>query len=1381
MKEDYTVKSEILERRLELEKTISKIFSRFVGVFNIDDAINHALADMGFLSGADRAYLFLFSKDQKIMDNTHEWCAEGVTPLINNLQNISYEMYRWWMNKLRKGEVIQIDDVSKLPEEAEAERIAFESQNIKSVLAFPIYVGGELSGYIGFDNVTKTGQWNYDDFALLRTSSEIIGRALERKRTEEELREGWEKYRILFEESNDAIFIADIETGSILDANRAAERLLGIPQKEIIGMHQAQLHPQGKVQYYQEKFRKHIEAGRIVDFNAEVIRSDGSIVPVSISASVMMFKGRKLLQGIFRDITNLRRTEEELQKYGEQLEDQVQESIAELVNANKQLRVEIAERKRAEKALEESEKRYRELVDLLPQTVFETDEKANIIFANRRGFDSFGYTQEDFDKGLSALQMLITEDRKRANENILRVLKGEQLGVNEYTALRKDGSTFPVIIHSSPIMRENKTAGLRGIIIDITERKRAEEELRMSEERYRGLFEDSPISLWEEDFSKVKAYIDDLRDSGVKDFRIYFENHPSAVAHCASMVKVVDINKSTLELYQAGSKEELLSDLKQFFGKKSLDMFKEELMALAEGKTIFESESTIKTMRGERKHVQLKWSIAPGYEKTWSKVFVSVIDMTERKRMEEALRESEEKYRTLIETSPDPIVLTDMNSKILMVNQQALKLHGYDTEEELVGKNGFDFIAPEDHQRAIEIMRQIFEKGYMRNVEYKLVKKDGTIFSAETSASLILDAQGNPKAIVGMSRDITERKSMEEALKKTEHEKALILESIAEHVVYQDTECKIIWTNRAAGESVGLAPDKLVGRYCYEVWQQRSEPCEGCPIVKTFKTGRSEEGEMTTPDGRVWFIRAYPARDENGNLIGAVEVTLEITERKRAEEALRESEAKYSALVESSKDGIVILQDGVIKFINTSSLELVGYTPEVLIGANFLDFIAPNYRELVLERYTDRMVGKEVPSMYEIEILMKDGTTLPVELNAVRINFQGKPADMAFIRNITERKRMEKELKEYAERLEEIVEDRTRELMESEEKFRTILASSPDAITVTDLYGNVVECNQATLDVHGFSSKEEVIGQSAFEYIAEKDKERAAENLVKTLEEGSLKNVEYTLRTKDGREFPAELSASVMRDASGNPVGFVGITKDITERKLMEEALLRSERLATIGEVATMVGHDLRNPLTGIAGAVFYLKKKLGSEIDEKTREMLELIEKDIDYSNKIINDLLEYSKEVQLEFTETNPRKILNDALSLVEIPEKICLVNLTTEDARLNVDVQKMERVFTNIIKNSIDAMPRDGELKITSKIIDGKVKIVFTDTGLGIRKDIMDKIGTPLFTTKAKGLGVGLAICKRIVEAHGGSILVESMIGKGTTITVTLPIKTKIKGET
>jgi PAS domain S-box-containing protein len=233
------------------------------------------------------------------------------------------------------------------------------------------------------------------------------------------------------------------------------------------------------------------------------------------------------------------------------------------------------------------------------------------------------------------------------------------------------------------------------------------------------------------------------------------------------------------------------------------------------------------------------------------------------------------------------------------------------------------------------------------------------------------------------------------------------------------------------------------------------------------------------------------------------------------------------------------------------------------------------------------------------------------------------------------------------------------------------------------------------------------------------------------------------------------------------------------ELRKSQEQLLKAQRLAAIGELASMVGHDLRNPLTGIAGATYYLKSRLGSKVDKKAREMLDLIERDIEYSNKIVNDLLEYSKELRLDLAGTSPKLIMKEALSLVRIPQNIRVVNSTQSRPRINVDAQKITRVFVNIIKNAIDAMPRGGKLTISSKKANGHLEIAFADTGMGMSENVLRKLWTPLFTTKAKGMGLGLPICRRIVKAHRGSISVKTELHKGTVFTVNIPVKPELEG--
>jgi PAS domain S-box-containing protein len=228
------------------------------------------------------------------------------------------------------------------------------------------------------------------------------------------------------------------------------------------------------------------------------------------------------------------------------------------------------------------------------------------------------------------------------------------------------------------------------------------------------------------------------------------------------------------------------------------------------------------------------------------------------------------------------------------------------------------------------------------------------------------------------------------------------------------------------------------------------------------------------------------------------------------------------------------------------------------------------------------------------------------------------------------------------------------------------------------------------------------------------------------------------------------------------------------ELKESQGQLLKAQRLAVIGELAGMVGHDLRNPLTSIAGAAYYLRKRSVSKTTSRMTEMLELIEKNIAYSNKIINDLLDYSREIKLDLTESDPKSIIQETLMLVEIPKRVRLVNLTENKPRMKADIEKLQRAFVNIVKNAVDAMPKSGTLTIECKRLNDNLEFAFSDTGSGMSEETLKQLWTPLFTTKAKGMGFGLPICKRVIEAHGGSISARSKLRKGTTFTVTLPIE-------
>lgn len=249
------------------------------------------------------------------------------------------------------------------------------------------------------------------------------------------------------------------------------------------------------------------------------------------------------------------------------------------------------------------------------------------------------------------------------------------------------------------------------------------------------------------------------------------------------------------------------------------------------------------------------------------------------------------------------------------------------------------------------------------------------------------------------------------------------------------------------------------------------------------------------------------------------------------------------------------------------------------------------------------------------------------------------------------------------------------------------------------------------------------------------------------------------------------------RESSANSISRFGSDETSILAEAIKDAI--SQRLAAIEELAGMVGHDLRNPLAGINGAVYYLRTRYESKMDAKGKEMLKIIEDNIAYSDKIVNDLLEYSRRIKLECVDTSAKTLIKESLSIVNIPKNIELNDLTEDATELTVDADKMKRVVVNLIKNAVEAMPQGGSLTIRSMKIGNGVKLILTDTGNGMARETLNKIGSPLFTTKAKGMGFGLSISKRLIEAHGGSISFESIPGKGTTVTIFIP--TRVKAET
>jgi PAS domain S-box-containing protein len=367
------------------------------------------------------------------------------------------------------------------------------------------------------------------------------------------------------------------------------------------------------------------------------------------------------------------------------------------------------------------------------------------------------------------------------------------------------------------------------------------------------------------------------------------------------------------------------------------------------------------------------------------------------------------------------------------------------------------------------------------------------------------------------------------------------------------------------------------------------------------------------------------------------------------------------------------------------------------------------------------------------------------------------------------------ELEHHTYTLEQTVAERTKALVENRKQIESILQASPDAIVVMDLNGIFTECNTRVVEISGFN-REDILGKSALGFIVPHYRTEYIEKYRPLVRKHSGVVRFESCFIKKGGEYPTEYSISTIRNERDEPVGYVGVITDLSEKKKLERTLLRSQRLAAIGEFASMVGHDMRNPLAAIRNADFYMTRKCAQCNKPEVTTMLDIIDKAIVHANNIINNLLEYSKEIQLDITPTSPKALLEKTIPIVAFPSSIQLVDFTT-DTQFKVDKIKVIHVYINLIKNAIDAMPTGGTLTIKSWIERDLVSISFTDTGQGIRAETLTRVFSPLFTTKAQGMGFGLSISKRIVEAHGGKISVESKLGEGTTFTVTFPLEPHI----
>ncbi len=592
-----------------------------------------------------------------------------------------------------------------------------------------------------------------------------------------------------------------------------------------------------------------------------------------------------------------------------------------------------------------------------------------------------------------------------------------------------------------------------------------------------------------------------------------------------------------------------------------------------------------------------------------------------------------------------------------------------------------------------------------------------------------------------------------------------ILDSLKEHVVHQDKGHRILWLNRAAYESVGMTFDEVVGRFCYEIWANRSDPCPGCPVSEAIETGQVRSGERSTPDGREWSVAGYPLKDDKGDVIGAVEVTLDITDRVRVESALRQSEEKYRSLIETLNEGIAITEDHVFTFVNRRLCEMLGCSREELLGRPVLDFVAEESREL-MKRERD----KRREDQYEVVWIAGDGRRVHTLISPKRLydSSGARIGSFAAITDISLLKQVEEALRE------------------SEERYRSLVELAPVPIFVYR-DGRFVYVNPMAVTLHGAESPEDLIGRRLMDFVHPDFAEVLRQTIIKA-RTSEVRKTELKIVRLDGEVIDIRttgLNVTYM----GEPAHLV-ICMDITDlKKAEEEVRKKNEELETAmrikNDFMSMISHELRSPLVPIMGYAELLVSGSLGEIPPEAIEPLNAIRDRADDLARLIDDLLLLSRaergKLKLDLNPIPVGDQIKDIIVEYESMRQIKPVSIkwTGEDFKILADQTRFHQVLRNLIENAIKYSGDSVEISISTNATKGRGRITVTDNGLGISGEHLPHVFDRFYqvengdTRSHGGTGLGLAIIRELVKLMGGSVTVESEAGKGSVFTVVLPL--------
>lgn len=728
-----------------------------------------------------------------------------------------------------------------------------------------------------------------------------------------------------------------------------------------------------------------------------------------------------------------------------------------------------------------------------------------------------------------------------------------------------------------------------------------------------------------------------------------------------------------------------------------------------------------------------------------------------RRASEQSARENEERFRAIVDTSPECVKLVSRDGTLLQMNSAGLALVEADSGDSVIGNNIYQVIAPEDRERFRAFNERVCD-GERGSLEFEIVGLKGTRRKMETHAAPFRTADGATVQLA-ITRDVTERSRAEEALRLSERKFRDFVETASVALHFVGPEGTIQWANQAELDMLGYAAEEYLGHHIAEF---HVDPPTIDDILGRLCRGeklRDYEARLRAKDGSIRHVAIDSSvLFENGKFIHTRCFTRDITQRKRAEQALRESEQRFRVITDASP--IMVWMSGTDKlcyYFNKGWLDFVGRTLEQEAGNGWAENVHPDDFERCLRIYVTNFDARQP---FEMEYRLKHHSgqyRWIIDRGVPRYSADGTfEGYVGGCLDIHEQK----------------------QAAETRQRLAAIVDSADDAIIGKTLDGIVTSWNHGAEVIFGYTAAE-MIGQSILKIIPP-ELQRDEARILQTIARGErIKHFETVRVAKDGRPLDVSLTISPVVDDSGRVIGAAKISRDITQRKEAERALRTTERLAAVGRLAATVAHEINNPLEAVTNLV-YLAKSVAARTD--VREFLTGAEEELERISQLTRQTLGFYRETK-GVAAVQVGSAVESLMSVFRPRARNKEITIRTEinnDVAIEAVPGEIRQLIGNLISNSMDAVAPGGQIRIRVAAAqqDGRdgARLTVCDDGPGIPRDVRARIFEPFFTTKRDvGTGLGLWVCKSIVDKHRGSIRVRSRSDgtqTGTVFSIFIP---------